>query len=98
MVLIVGLAHDPMTALFGLGYYMIIGNQLANYVITPRLMSHNLDVHPFVIILAVLVGSSLGGAVGALVALPTAVVLQTLVGRLWSAEESGTETQRPPSS
>ena len=97
-VTIVGLSDDPKTALFGLGYYLIIGNQLANYVITPRLMSQNLDVHPFVIILAALVGSSLGGPVGAVVALPTAVVLQTLTKRLWASQEDAAAEEKRDSS
>ena len=82
-VAVVGLASEPRVGMLALAYYLIIGNQVANYIITPRLMSKNLDIHPFVIIMAVLVGSSLGGAVGALLALPAAVVLQTLALRLW---------------
>ena len=86
-VAIVGLAQDPQTAVFALLYYVVIGNQVANYFITPRLMSERLDVHPFAIILAALVGSSLGGPVGALIALPTAVVLQSLTRQLWGGLE-----------
>ena len=98
-VLIVGLAHDPKTALFGVGYYMIIGNQVANYIITPRLMSKNLDIHPFAVILAALIGASLGGPVGALIALPTTVVLLTLARRFWGeAGDAGTVDDTTPSS
>lgn len=85
-VAIVGLAQDPQTAFFALFYYVLIGNPIANYFITPRLMSQRLDVHPFVIILAALVGSSLGGPLGALIALPTAVVLQSVTRQLWGQE------------
>jgi predicted PurR-regulated permease PerM len=86
-VAIVGLADSPRTAFFALFYYIVIGNQVANYLITPRLMSARLDVHPFVIILAALVGSSLGGPVGALIALPTAVVVQSVTRQMWGHVE-----------
>lgn len=63
----------------------VVLNQLNNYVITPRLMSERLELHPFVVILAVLAGSSLGGFVGAVLALPTTAVLVGLGGALWGA-------------
>jgi predicted PurR-regulated permease PerM len=63
----------------------IVLNQLNNYVITPRLMSERLELHPFVVILAVLAGGSLGGFVGAVLALPAAAVLVGLGGALWGA-------------
>ena len=63
-------------------------NQVNNYLITPRLMSQQLSLHPFVIILAVLAGTSLGGMLGALLALPTAALLFSLGGVLWGAGET----------
>jgi predicted PurR-regulated permease PerM len=67
-----------------LGSYVVL-NQLNNYVITPRLMSERLELHPFLVILAVLAGSSLGGFMGAVLALPTTAVLVGLGGALWGA-------------
>lgn len=70
-----------------LGSYIVL-NQLNNYVITPRLMSQRLELHPFVVILAVLVGSSLGGFVGAVLALPATAILVGLGGTLWGEGRS----------
>jgi predicted PurR-regulated permease PerM len=67
-----------------LGAYVAL-NQVNNYVITPRLMGQRLELHPFVVILAVLAGSSLGGFVGAVLALPATAVLVGLGGTLWGA-------------
>jgi predicted PurR-regulated permease PerM len=63
----------------------VAGNQIVNYVISPRLLSKQLDLHPFYVILAALAGASLAGPGGALLALPAAAVAQTLVHRQWSA-------------
>jgi len=60
-------------------------NQVNNYFISPRLMGSRLEVHPFLIILAVLAGSSLGGLLGAMLALPAMAVLVGLGGVLWGA-------------
>jgi predicted PurR-regulated permease PerM len=60
-------------------------NQVNNYFISPRLMGSRLEVHPFLIILAVLAGSTLGGLLGAMLALPAMAVLVGLGGVLWGA-------------
>ena len=66
----------------------IVLNQLNNYVITPRLMSERLELHPFVVILAVLAGGSLGGFVGTLLALPITAVLIGIGAALWGTGSS----------
>ena len=66
----------------------IVLNQINNYLITPRLMSERLELHPFVVILAVLAGGSLGGFVGTLLALPITAVLIGLGGTLWGVGPS----------
>ncbi len=70
--------------LFVLGAYIVL-NQLNNYVINPRLMSSRLELHPFIIILAVLAGSAIGGILGAVLALPVAALVVALGGALWGA-------------
>lgn len=60
-------------------------NQVNNYIINPRLMSARLELHPFIVILAVLAGSSLGGFLGAVLALPSAALIVALGGALWGA-------------
>jgi predicted PurR-regulated permease PerM len=76
--------QGPTQLLVALGSYVVL-NQVNNYVITPRLMSSRLELHPFVVILAVIAGSSLGGFVGAVLALPATAVLVGLGGTLWGA-------------
>ncbi len=73
----------------------IVLNQLNNYVITPRLMSERLELHPFVVILAVLAGGSLGGFVGAVLALPATAVLVGLGAALWGAGRGPSPAPKP---
>ncbi|GJF31151.1 AI-2E family transporter [Kitasatospora sp. NE20-6] len=58
------------TAAFYIGFRV-----LEDYLIMPRTMQYAVDVHPFVTVLAVLVGGVLLGIIGALVAVPVAVAV-----------------------
>jgi predicted PurR-regulated permease PerM len=62
--------------------YFVI-QQLEGYLITPLIMSETTSLHPAVVIGIVTVLSAGFGLLGALVAVPVAVVLKTLVEELW---------------
>jgi AI-2E family transporter len=53
-----------------------------DYVIYPHLIGRDIDLHPLVVILAVLAGVELGGIAGIFIAIPI-VALVTVVGRHW---------------
>jgi len=84
-VLVIGLGQGMPLALRGLIGYLV-GNQIVNYVVTPRFQSRSLQLHPFLVILAALAGASLGGPIGAFLALPGAAVLQTVLKRMWGPQ------------
>src|SRR5437867_7915358 len=76
--------------------YFIVYQQVENYVIVPRVMRQAVDLSPAMVIVSVLIGGSLAGFAGALLALPIAaaakVVLRETVmapaeGRAASVEE-----------
>ncbi|WP_245194715.1 AI-2E family transporter [Kitasatospora phosalacinea] len=78
VVSLVALAVSWPVALATAGFY--IGFRLLeDYLIMPRAMKFAVDVHPFVTIVAVLIGGALLGIVGALVAVPAAVALGLLL-------------------
>jgi predicted PurR-regulated permease PerM len=59
---------------------VVVGIQLLdNSLISPKIMSSALDVHPLVILFAVLLAASLVGAVGALLAIPGIVVCKAFI-------------------
>ena len=45
-------------------------------VINPRMLSSNVEVHPVLVIVALLAGGKVGGVVGMLVAVPVAALLK----------------------
>jgi predicted PurR-regulated permease PerM len=94
-VLTIGVDQGMSFALRGLIGY-VVGNQIVNYVVTPRFQSRSLQLHPFLVILAALAGASLGGPIGAFLALPAAAVLQTVLKRMWGPQARPEEHELAP--
>jgi predicted PurR-regulated permease PerM len=69
-----GLGPFIATAIFFLVY-----QQVENYVIQPRVMGRTINMSAPVVILAVLIGGSLLGVLGALLAIPTAAIITVVV-------------------
>jgi predicted PurR-regulated permease PerM len=63
--------------------FFVIYQQVENYVIYPRVMRSSVDVPGVVTVIAVLVGGSLMGVVGAMLAIPTAAAFLLLIREVW---------------
>src|SRR5450759_4967616 len=74
VVCLVALFDDPQKAVIALVYYVVY-QQLENYVVAPRIMQHTISVPGAVTVIAALIGATLAGVVGALLAIPVAAGL-----------------------
>jgi predicted PurR-regulated permease PerM len=63
--------------------YFIVYQQVENYVIAPRIMTKAVDISPAAVLLAALVGASLLGFVGALMAIPAAASIKLIVQEIF---------------
>jgi predicted PurR-regulated permease PerM len=59
--------------------WSIFYQQIENNLIQPRIQSRAVDVQPFIVLVAVLFGSTLFGILGALLAVPLAATIQIIV-------------------
>jgi predicted PurR-regulated permease PerM len=75
---LVALANDPSDAL-GVVIFGIVYQQVENYLIGPRITARTVHIHPAVALGSVIVGASLFGAMGALVAIPVVAAIQSLI-------------------
>jgi predicted PurR-regulated permease PerM len=69
------MTHAPwiwMAALVGLW------RMLMDYGISPRVMGHELEIHPLLAIFAVMVGGAIGGVVGIYLSVPFVAMLRVL--------------------
>jgi predicted PurR-regulated permease PerM len=80
-VLVALVAKGPVIALVVLGVVILV-NQLEAHVLQPFLLGRAVDVHPLAVILAIATGATLAGILGALFAVPTAAVANTMITSL----------------
>ncbi len=64
--------------------FFFLQQQLENHILVPKIMSHQVGVSPVTVIVALLIGGSLLGIVGAILAVPTAAILQVVAAELMS--------------
>lgn len=60
------------------GAYLFVQQQVENSVIVPRLMKSQTGISPVMVMIAILIGGELLGVIGALLAVPTAAIIQIL--------------------
>jgi predicted PurR-regulated permease PerM len=66
--------------------WFILYQRFENYLILPRVMTRAIDLSAPTTIIALLVGSSLAGLPGALLALPVAATMKVVIRKLWLEE------------
>ena len=69
--------------------FSLAWSQVENNIITPRVMGSAVELHPLVILVALLVGSELLGAAGALLAIPVAATIAVVVDEIRLARIRG---------
>jgi len=67
--------------------FFVLQQQLENHVLVPRVMSRQVGVSPVTVIVALLIGGKLLGIVGAILAVPTAAIVQVLFWEVIGARE-----------
>lgn len=86
---LVALVGEPVDALILL-VFVVIYQQVENYLLQPRITARTLDLHPAVAFGAVLAGGAVLGPIGAVLAIPFTAITQTFVGsyiRRYEVEE-----------
>ncbi|OGC48105.1 hypothetical protein A3A69_00900 [candidate division WWE3 bacterium RIFCSPLOWO2_01_FULL_37_15] len=78
---IIGFSVSPVKGLMVVGLFIII-QQLENNLIVPKVMGRVSGFSPLVILLALLIGSNFFGIVGAILAIPTTIILVIVVKRV----------------
>ncbi len=76
--MLLALSVSPTTALVTAGVFLAI-QQLEGNVLTPRIQSHAVRVHPIFVFLAVIAGGELAGIPGVIFAVPALAMLRVLV-------------------
>jgi predicted PurR-regulated permease PerM len=78
IVTVVVMFESPTRAIVA-AIFFIVYQQFENYVVYPRVMARSVDVPPMIAVIAALIGASLLGVVGALLAIPLSAGLLYIV-------------------
>ena len=73
----VALSVKPALAL-GVIVFFFAQQQLENHLLVPKIMQRQVGISPVFVIIALLIGGSLLGVIGAILAVPTAAILQVV--------------------
>ena len=96
---LVGLFQGPLIGLIVLAYF-IAYQQFENYVLAPKVMQNAIDLSPAAVIISTLIGGSLLGFAGALLAIPIAATIKVVITEIWfndrSPPEDAAATPLPP--
>jgi len=79
---IVAFFGGPWTGV-GAVVFFLVYQQVENYLVAPRVMKRAVDISPAAVILAALIGATLLGFVGALLAIPFAASIKVLTQEIW---------------
>ncbi|MDP4009793.1 MAG: AI-2E family transporter [Candidatus Shapirobacteria bacterium] len=74
---LVGLTISPITALLAVGWGVLI-QQLENHIIVPKVMKETVGISPLITIFLLITGAKLGGIVGAILAIPIYITIETI--------------------
>jgi predicted PurR-regulated permease PerM len=74
----VAIVESPDALLWSM-LLLLAYQQVENFLIAPRVMNRAVDLNPATVIIALMVGGSLAGLVGALLALPLAALIKIVI-------------------
>jgi predicted PurR-regulated permease PerM len=96
---------DPWQGVWAVVIFTVI-QQVDNHVITPLIQRTRVNLSPFSIVVALVIGGSLAGLLGVLVAVPVTAAIRIISGHLWrtrilgqswmEASEAMIEITEPP--
>ena len=96
VILVVTLFSDFPTDTIVWVIWSVIYQQVENTVIQPRIQARAVAVHPFVVLVSVLFGSTLFGVLGALLAIPVAAAIQIAIYEYNTFEHTPASQVPPP--
>lgn len=83
--------------------FVIIYQQIENYLLLPRITARTMDLHPAIAFGSAIAGGAVLGAVGAILAIPAAAMAQAVLSNIGERHEvidshlTSTQARKPPS-
>jgi predicted PurR-regulated permease PerM len=75
---------------------LVLYQQVENNIIQPLIYKRTVELHPLIVIIAILIGASLLGVLGALVAIPIAATIQSIAKDLYTYRRADRARREEP--
>ncbi|WP_298842507.1 AI-2E family transporter [Clostridium sp.] len=82
-VIIALLSGQPIKAVWAIGG-MIVVQQVDNNLLAPKIVGDSVGLHPVFTMLAIIIGGSVGGLIGMLIAVPVAASFKVLISKWYT--------------
>ena len=89
LAVLVALLNGSVTQAIWAVVIMIAIQQVDNHVITPLVQRARVNLSPLVIVLALIIGGTVAGLLGVLVAVPMTAAVRIIVGHIWRTRVLG---------
>ncbi len=81
-------AVDSLWKALGVLIFYLVYQQIESAFLTPKIMHSQVQISPVAVIISLLIGSEIAGVVGAMVAVPSAVLASELISEYLSHDSS----------
>jgi len=83
--IIIGLSVSPITAIAVVVLYFLV-QQIENNLLVPKVMQRAVGLNPVIIIIVVLIGTKLGGIMGAILSVPVTTIVSMFIRDLYDTK------------
>lgn len=95
LAVLIALTQKPILVVGVLIWYTVVV-ELEGHVIAPKLMDRVLGIHPLVIVVSLFLGGEALGILGALLAVPIAIVFQVVLDEFYMFHDDAAPSAMPP--
>lgn len=93
IVAFIMIAPQSTSLAFGAIILFIVIHQIENHLLVPLIVGKVVGIDPVVVVLAILAGSEIGGLIGAVLAIPVAIIIQEVMDDWSEKKKNGREVQ-----
>lgn len=92
---LVALTFNDLATTIWVIVFFVAYQQVENYLIAPRITKRTMEIHPAVSVAAIIIGATLMGGIGVILALPVAGIIQAIIAESRKAHEVILDRESP---
>jgi predicted PurR-regulated permease PerM len=94
---LVALSFNSVGTMIWVIVFFVGYQQIENYLISPRITKRTMEIHPAISVAAIIIGGTLLGGIGVVLALPMAGIIQAIIGESRKSYEVILDESQPVS-